>query len=418
MKNLSKVILLAFLGFAVLGMLSSAISAYDFIAHLDRQMHSISCSVIPGLGDKAQTGTGGCYAVMMSPYSSVLRTETWGGIPIALPSFSVFAFLVFLGLDLFLRRGFARPKVLLFAIAAAALPSIVSLVYWFISVTVIGAVCKNCVGIYTASFGSLIAAALAFWLARKDPDPDAPPGFPWRWYALAFAEGVAFVVVPLLVFLAAKPVYTNEMARCGTLMHQEDKYNVRVKINERRNGVEAVELIDPLCPACKAFRDRLEGSGLVDKLDLDAVLFPLDSTCNWMVSESLHPGACTVSEAVLCAGGRANEVLNWALDNQEELRQTAVADPKRLKSRIAERFPEVADCMGRPAVKSRVNKSLRWIISNSSKVMTPQLFVRGTKLCDEDSDLGLEFALTRLLRGMEGGEAKAGRAAAGKEVPR
>jgi hypothetical protein len=31
-------------------------------------------------------------------------------------------------------------------------------------------------------------------------------------------------------------------------------------------------------------------------------LFPLDKECNWMVSESLHPGSCAVSEAVLCAG--------------------------------------------------------------------------------------------------------------------
>ena len=31
--------------------------------------------------------------------------------------------------------------------------------------------------------------------------------------------------------------------------------------------------------------------------------------------------------------------------------------------------------------------------------MMPQVFVEGVKLCDEDTDLGLDFALSRLLDG-------------------
>jgi len=30
-------------------------------------------------------------------------------------------------------------------------------------------------------------------------------------------------------------------------------------------------------------------------------------------------------------------------------------------------------------------------------VQTPQLFVRGRKVCEEDTDLGLEFVLSRML---------------------
>ena len=33
-------------------------------------------------------------------------------------------------------------------------------------------------------------------------------------------------------------------------------------------------------------------------------------------------------------------------------------------------FPFIADCVGKPAVKTKVNRSLRWIISNSSRVIT------------------------------------------------
>ena len=398
MSRVVKVLLLAFVLCAALGVAFSAVSTYDFVAHLDRQVHDITCSFIPGLKDAGTGNASGCFAVMMSPFSSVLRDATWGGVPIALPSLSVFAFLFFFGVVLLVKKNAVlRPAHVAFAVAAAALPSVISIIYWVISVNVIGTVCKNCVGIYVASFGAFIAAVAALFFSTKRPKPEAPEAMPWGFYGLGFFEGVLFVAVPLVVFLAMKPAYTDEMARCGELMHPDDKYNVRVALHRNPGGVQAIELVDPLCPACKAFRDRLEASGLIDRLDLEGVMFPLDKTCNWMVSESLHPGACTVSEAVLCAGDRAEEVLNWSLDNQEELRQMATADPKALTAKIKTRFPFVAECVGKPAIKTKVNRSLRWIISNSSRVMTPQLFVQGVKLCDEDSDLGLEFALNRLL---------------------
>jgi hypothetical protein len=398
MSKIVKLLLLAFALFAALGAAFSAVSTYDFVAYLDRQVHDITCSFIPGMGDAGGGISSGCYTVMMSPYSSVLRDSTWGGIPIALPSLSVFAFLFFFGFALLLKkRAELKPAHVAFAVAAAALPSAVSIIYWIISVSVIGVVCKNCMGIYVASFGAMVAAVAAFVVSRKLPKPEAPEGTPWGFYGLSFVEGVLFVAVPLVVFLAMKPAYTEEMARCGELMHPEDKYGVRVALHRNPGGIQAIELVDPLCPACKAFHDRLDASGLIDRLELEGVMFPLDNTCNWMVSESLHPGACAVSEAVLCAGDRAEEVLGWSLENQEELRALAVADPKALTAKIKTQFPFVAECVGKPAVKTRINRSLRWITSNSSRVMIPQLFVRGVKLCDEDSDLGLEFALNRLL---------------------
>jgi hypothetical protein len=53
--------------------------------------------------------------------------------------------------------------------------------------------------------------------------------------------------------------------------------------------------------------------------------------------------------------------------------------------------------VGQPAVRARVNKGLRWIVANSLPVLTPQLFVRNQKLPDEDTDLGLDYVLSRVL---------------------
>ena len=40
---------------------------------------------------------------------------------------------------------------------------------------------------------------------------------------------------------------------------------------------------------------------------------------------------------------------------------------------------------------------MRWAVANQLPVMMPQVFVDGVKLCDEDTDLGLDYALKRLL---------------------
>jgi uncharacterized membrane protein len=379
--------------FALVGVVFAAVSTHDYVSFLDRQVHAITCSYVPGLATLDTAGTSGCHAVLMSPYSAVFRAATWGGIPIALPALAVFAYLLFRVVDLLARRLGGDRRETLFLLTATLLPLAASLVYFLISLLRIGAVCKVCVGIYVASAGVFVAAIAAHLRARRAA---AAAPIEWGRYAAYFLEGVAFVAIPVLLYLGLKPSYAASIGTCGDLLHPEDRYGVRITLGGPSGGVPAIEVMDPLCPACKAFSQRLAASGLGARLDRELVLFPLDKECNWMVSESLHPGACVVSEAVLCGGAQADEVLQWAFDHQEELRELG-RDPDRLAARIRQRFPQLADCLGRPAVRARLNRSLRWIVANSLPVVTPQLFVRGVKVCDEDTDLGLDYVLSRLL---------------------
>jgi uncharacterized membrane protein len=154
--------LIAFALFALLGAIFAAVSTYDFVAHLDRQVHAITCSIVPGIGPRDASGTSGCHAVLMSPYSSVFRSLTWGGIPIALPALGVFAFLLFRGVELALRPRVAR-KETGFLIVAALLPVATSVIYFWISKVELGTVCTVCAGIYGASLGVLVSAIGAHW---------------------------------------------------------------------------------------------------------------------------------------------------------------------------------------------------------------------------------------------------------------
>ena len=83
--------------FAMAGLFFSGVSTSDFTAHLDRQTHGLHCSFIPGADTPDVTGTSGCHATLMSPYSSVMRDSIWGGIPVSLPGMALFAFLAFWG---------------------------------------------------------------------------------------------------------------------------------------------------------------------------------------------------------------------------------------------------------------------------------------------------------------------------------
>jgi len=384
--------LLAFAFFALLGVIFAAVSTYDFVAHLDRQVHAITCSIVPGLGPRDASGTSGCHVVLMSPYSSVFRSLTWGGIPIALPGLGVFAFLLFRGIELSLRRAVGRAETG-FLVVAALLPVATSIVYFWISKVELGTVCTVCAGIYGASFGVLVAAV---WAHRGAPRASEPANASqWLLYVL---EGCAFVLVPLMLYMVGKPAYPDTLARKNELRHPEDRYGVMLA-NKGGGSVPAIEVLDPLCPACKAFAQRLAASDLGRDLALQTVLFPLDKECNWMVNESLHPGSCAVSEGVMCAGARSGAVLAWAFEHQSELLAAGARGQAEVFALLKREFPALGPCLGQPVVRTRLNRSLRWVVSNSLPVLTPQLFVRNQKIPDEDTDLGLDFVLARVLEG-------------------
>ncbi|MEO6775769.1 MAG: vitamin K epoxide reductase family protein [Kofleriaceae bacterium] len=394
---------------AVLGLVFAGVSTYDFIEHLDRQVHSLHCSFIPGVTHTDPTS--GCQVAMMSPYSSLFRTHVWGGIPIALGAMSVFAFIAFAAADLIVTRRKDDVKATLFLVTATALPLVISLVMLTISLTKLGTTCKLCVCIYLASALVFTGALMTWRRARRGAIVGTSRSGGHRlevgvanepasnaFFAGMFGLGCVFVALPIVLYLATAPDNSKFIGTCDALVKPDDTYGVMVDVHRTSSrNAQAVEILDPLCPACKAFEQRLEASGLDDKLDRRAILFPLDNTCNWMISETTHPGACTVSEAVLCAGARAPEVLQWAFENQDQIRADTAKDPAAAARYVKQRFPELASCVGSPAARSRLNKSLRWAVANNIHVLTPQLFVDGTKLCDEDVDLGLEFALSIML---------------------
>lgn len=374
----------------------SAISTSDFAAHLDRQVHSVHCSLVPGAA--AEIGESGCRTIMMSPFSSWFRDSIWGGLPISLLALAVFSYLVFRGADFALKANVDKRETTFF-VAAHALPLLMSAVYFYISTSEIGAVCKMCVGVYLSSTLGFAGAVMAHLRAARSNESPAPSWARW------FTEGVAYVVALVLLYLAAAPASPKSIEGCGTLVKADDPAKIMVHLSSGR--AKSIAVLDPLCPACRAFDDRLARSGLMSKLDLNAVLFPLDATCNWMLKTSLHPGACAVTEAMLCDRDRAREILKSAFEHQEDWTQRAKNDEAGFRQHLVQQFPSVKGCLGTNEIKNKVTKSLKWAVSNALPVLTPQLFIGDRRMCDEDTDLGLEYTLTKMLE--QAGGARAAR---------
>jgi len=415
---------------AVAGLVFASVSTLDFVQHLDRQVHDLHCSFVPGLVEADQESKG-CQVTLLSPYSSVMRTSLWGGIPISLGAMAVFAFLLFRAIEV-LTAPVARLRTAAsIALATTMIPVLASSVMGYIAFTELHAACKLCIGIYISSGVALLMAGLGWLMARKaalaleltidESGGDTPrPRAALAWSSAA-AQAFGFVMVPVVAYATVIPDYSEYIGTCGALIEPDDPYGVMVPMGGSTGGVPTIEVFDPLCPACRGFEERLHASGLDARLQRTALMFPLDSECNWMVTRSLHPGACRVSEAVLCGADDAavgvDAVVQWAFEHQEELTEAGKRDPESVTSTIAGRFPSLRDCLGSAEVKSRINKSLRWTVSNELPVMTPQLYVAGVKLCDEDSDLGLDFTLHEMLERHAAGSLKSDAPAAEAPAP-
>ena len=393
---------------AAAGLLFAAVSTYDFVQHLDRQLHGIHCSFIPGLGSLDASGASGCAAALMSPYSSVLRGWIWGGLPVSLAGMAVFAFLLFRGVDLVAGRRQDNRDATLLLVLLALLPVITSLVMGTIAIVALGELCKLCVGIYLSSF-ALLGAAIWAWTGagsgggrdrwdevtepdQEDDDEPSPADGLVPQSLIATVELGLFVAIPLVLYVVLAPDFSVYVGACGELTKPDDPYGVLVPLDSNSGGVPMIEVLDPMCPACRGFERRFAASGLDERVHRQALLFPLDDECNWMVNSALHPGACAVSAAVLCAGDHPTRVLDWAFAEQDAIRAAAALDGGAAGRMVVEQFPDLAVCVSSNEVRSRLNRSMRWAVANQLPVMMPQVFV-------EDTDLGLDFALSRLLDG-------------------
>jgi uncharacterized membrane protein len=377
---------------ALWGLVFAGISSLDYASHLDRGLHDLHCSFIPGAD--VSVSAEGCRTALNSPYSALFKRAIWGGIPISLFALGCFCFLLGYAVSIALaRRPVGRSGGMLYGLLAIT-PLLVSAVMFSISVFELGTICKTCAGIYIASLAlgvSAIGVAAASWSER------VPLSFgSFAAGALIASAMLLWVLAPSIVYAALAPDHEPLVSQCGRIKVDKEAHDALLKLPGRLPVKHAVFFEDPLCPTCKSLHERLRDAQVLERLDIELALFPLDSDCNWMLDQPLHPGACKVSRAVLCADSPA-AMLEWAYANQPALADAARAGGKTLDQFIAGRWGAgVTRCMAERATQQRLNRHLHYAVQNGIAVSTPQIFIEGQRLCDEDIDMGLMFALHTL----------------------
>ncbi|HSC86700.1 MAG TPA: vitamin K epoxide reductase family protein [Polyangiaceae bacterium] len=377
---------------SILGLLFAAYSTSDYAAHLDRGIHDLHCSVIPGMPPSSDAEA--CRAAMYSPYSAIARGAIWGGVPISLFALGAFSFFATYAAFLLIRGASSgRTARLTFGVLGVT-PLLVSLCMLVLAITRVGALCKTCVGIYISS--SLLAIG-AVWIATTGLRLTARGSD--RLFALAATLAAALglaTALPAVTYAATAPDHSAHLEKCGSIKLAPEAKHELLELKGSDARREAMFFEDPLCPTCKAFHARLLGEDVIDKLNTRLVLFPLDSECNWMLGEPLHPGACLLSRAILCAED-PRKALEWSFDNQEDLARAGKAGPTQLGQRISAGLGDkVAACMNSTKTKQRLNKHLHYAAENNVPLSTPQMYLGQSRICDEDTDIGLRFTLRHL----------------------
>lgn len=381
---------LALLG-SLLGLLFASYSTMDYAEHLDRGLHDVHCSFIPGAAPTGEAEA--CRAAMYSPYSALFREAMWGGIPISLFALGAFAFLGGFALYLWLASGRAPRVALGFFAGVGITPLLISLLMLTISVTKLGHLCKTCVGIYIASFLLAIGAVLGLFTLKGESRPKLGFLFPVGWLA---ALGLT-TLIPAAVYASTVPDQRPYLSKCGQLKQPKMSVGTPLKIHGSRAVQPVLFFEDPLCPTCRAFHERLLDEGVFERLDVDLVLFPLDNECNWMLDTALHPGACIVSKAVLCGADRTRQILEWAYAEQVYLTRAGKAGANVLRAAIKQRWgDELLKCVDDRKTDVLLNQHLHFASDNGIPVSTPQMYLGQKRVCDEDTDLGLRFALSVL----------------------
>ncbi len=112
----------------------------------------------------------------------------------------------------------------------------------------------------------------------------------------------------------------------------------------------------------------------------------------------MHPGACVVAKAFLCADkdGKSRQVLDWSYENQDELAAAGKQSKDAIRAKVKARFPDLDKCIDAKETQQRLDYILQFAVDQKLPVMTPQFFLGDTHVCDEDTDLGLTYALRQL----------------------
>ena len=332
-----------FLALAALGVAAATdLTVIHVKVHTDPSYHSV-CNLSAEVN---------CETVAQSPYAVFL------GLPVAVWGLCGFLAMALLALHRphARRSGLGWPGllVLLTGLAAAAVVPLAAISKLFIH-----SVCLVCVASWAITG---VLAALSLLEARRAGGVAkairADLEVLRQRRGLAVVGALAAVAVPGLLRLAV-PRYWNQAERPGTerLPHGTDVQGLPW-IGAWEPALTLVEFSDYQCPYCQ--RAERQTRSLVEEnaaaLRVVHRQFPLDASCNPLVARTLHPRACALALAAICAieQDRFWE-MNDAIFSAED---KASFDVQAAASRLGMKIERFRECLSSPEAAARLSRDI------------------------------------------------------------
>ena len=386
---------------------------------------------VPLLGEAALAACGvgeGCDAVSQSAYAVFL------GVPLAGWGLLLYgSVLALLAPSLAGPPGETRDPLPSIAFLLVATALVIDFVLLGLQAAVIKAFCKFCLATYVVNLLLLAALWPARSLARAEGGWEAPAarrGFlSWIMASLAVAAATLALNSGLAdrkalagnsILGAPLPAQAPKAAAPGSLEEQllaaqaeakkwketlDDDRKLQIYRNQKaRDDFNAAEVAridllhspvegpadapigvvtysDFMCPFCRdlalGLRGFLPSAG--KQVRVHYKFFPLDTTCNVKVGQSLHPGACELALGGICAqeSGRFWEFHDKVFAQRWD--RATREDVLRIGASVGLDGQKLGACMNAASTRGLLAKDIDegWPLGVSS---TPTLFVNGRKL--------------------------------------
>lgn len=354
-----------------------------------------------GTGAASSCNFGGpfnCDVVNTSEYSAVL------GVPV-----SHFALLLYLLCFLLAVTGLRsrgdkeRARLHLLVLTLAAMATVASLGLAYVSVFVLKALCAFCTVLYAVNLALLGVSLPGASAALRAAAAEEPGGAVVSTLRALRAPGLAGILVGLLcgfVFSAAhlrqhlgalhqKPAQKTDQktdAAQKELVASIDAPRVDLVTSVQKTApslgpanapITIVEVSDFECPYCRRAAATLKELLPLYPGKLRVVFrhFPLDQSCNPLLTRPLHEHACEAARAAVCATER--EPARF-FDLAEKL-FTGETDPESISQAVQSvglKAQEIADCMKGQAASDVVARDIRECNAAGVRAV-PVLFING-----------------------------------------
>ena len=300
--------------FFLLSLVGAALSIWTIYHHVGVRMGSVAnsfCNI---------SETINCDKVALSPFAEIL------GLPLGSYGVVYFGSLAVLALAALYFGSSQYFTSIAFCLSTVG--SLNSIILFLISKFLIHSICLVCCGIYAVNF--LLFAIIYFNIS--EPVKTFLDGIKnivlYPYYALDRPEvkkgkcQTYFLGVQILLFIVAfaipkyfeKTMHKVDLTKSLVSAKSEIPLNSDQTIGDKNAPVTLTEFSDLQCPACRAYYPTLEKilQKYSGKVKVIFRQFPLDKSCNRLITRDMHPFGCLASEALLCAAvqGKFDKMLS------------------------------------------------------------------------------------------------------------